>query len=103
MDPTDPDPDSDPQHCFTIIHPVQSYVYSSFTIRIFINKGHFGVNDYLYYICIFQLCPGYVKPDIVFFGENLPTKFFEEAEISCLFADMLICAGTSLEVYPFAG
>jgi NAD-dependent SIR2 family protein deacetylase len=44
-----------------------------------------------------------VKPDIVFFGENLPAKFFEEAEISCLLADLLICVGTSLEVYPFAG
>jgi NAD-dependent SIR2 family protein deacetylase len=44
-----------------------------------------------------------VKPDIVFFGENLPAKFFDEAEISSLFADLLICVGTSLEVYPFAG
>ena len=46
---------------------------------------------------------GHVKPDIVFFGENLPAKFFDEAELSCLFADLLICVGTSLEVYPFAG
>jgi NAD-dependent SIR2 family protein deacetylase len=49
------------------------------------------------------VCLGYVKPDIVFFGENLPAKFFDEAEMSSLFADFLICVGTSLEVYPFAG
>ena len=44
-----------------------------------------------------------VKPNIVFFGEQLPQRFFDEAEIECLFSDLLICMGTSLEVYPFAG
>ena len=44
-----------------------------------------------------------VKPNIVFFGEQLPQRFFDEAEIECLFSDLLICIGTSLEVYPFAG
>ena len=44
-----------------------------------------------------------MKPDIVFFGEALPKRFFDEAEIDCEFADLLICIGTSLEVYPFAG
>ena len=28
---------------------------------------------------------------------------FDEAEIVCVFCDLLICIGTSLEVYPFAG
>jgi len=48
-------------------------------------------------------CKGYIKPDLVFFGEALPKRFFDEAEMDCLFADLLICIGTSLEVYPFAG
>jgi len=48
-------------------------------------------------------CNGFVKPDIVFFGENLPKRFFDDAEFDCLFSDLLICVGTSLEVYPFAG
>lgn len=52
---------------------------------------------------ICEVCGGYVKPDIVFFGEALPQRFFDEAEEECLFADLLICLGTSLEVYPFAG
>ena len=48
-------------------------------------------------------CYDWVKPDIVFFGEQLPRRFFDEAEIDCLFSDLMICIGTSLEVYPFAG
>ena len=48
-------------------------------------------------------CGGWVKPNIVFFGEQLPSRFFDEAEIDCLFSDLMICIGTSLEVYPFAG
>ena len=48
-------------------------------------------------------CSNWVKPNIVFFGEQLPARFFDEAEIDCLFSDLLICMGTSLEVYPFAG
>jgi len=48
-------------------------------------------------------CKGNIKPDIVFFGEQLPKRFFDEAEMDCVFCDLLICLGTSLEVYPFAG
>jgi NAD-dependent deacetylase sirtuin 3 len=49
-----------------------------------------------------QKCSGFVKPDIVFFGEMLPERFqlFREDALS---SDFLICMGTSLEVYPFAG
>ena len=48
-------------------------------------------------------CGGWIKPNIVFFGEALPKRFFDEAELDCEFCDQLICLGTSLEVYPFAG
>jgi len=48
-------------------------------------------------------CGSWVKPNIVFFGEALPPRFFDEAEMDCEFCDQLICMGTSLEVYPFAG
>ena len=48
-------------------------------------------------------CGGLVKPDIVFFGENLPRRFFELQEQDTDHCDLLICIGTSLEVYPFAG
>ncbi len=48
-------------------------------------------------------CAGFIKPDIVFFGENLPFRFFDLQESDTAACDCLICIGTSLEVYPFAG
>jgi len=45
---------------------------------------------------------GYVKPDIVFFGEGLPEKFFKCMELDFDKCDMLIIMGTSLTVQPFA-
>ena len=45
---------------------------------------------------------GLVKPDIVFFGENLPTRFFNNVEKDFLECDLLIVMGTSLKVNPFA-
>lgn len=51
-----------------------------------------------------ERCAALVKPDIVFFGENLPERFYELPErdlgTEC---DLLIVMGTSLEVHPFAG
>ncbi|XP_033961803.1 NAD-dependent protein deacetylase sirtuin-3, mitochondrial isoform X2 [Pseudochaenichthys georgianus] len=46
-------------------------------------------------------CKGVVKPDIVFFGEELPFHFFKYLTDFPL-ADLLIVMGTSLEVEPFA-
>lgn len=46
---------------------------------------------------------GLVKPDIVFFGENLPARFFEHSESDFPSCDLLIVMGTSLQVHPFAG
>ncbi|KAK5874406.1 hypothetical protein PBY51_019350 [Eleginops maclovinus] len=46
-------------------------------------------------------CKGVVKPDIVFFGEELPYHFFKYLTDFPL-ADLLIVMGTSLEVEPFA-
>jgi NAD-dependent histone deacetylase SIR2 len=46
-------------------------------------------------------CLGLVKPDIVFFGEQLPTRFFKSLA-DFKEADLLIIIGTSLTVFPFA-
>ena len=46
-------------------------------------------------------CNGLVKPDIVFFGEQLPAKFFQERETPAK-ADLCFVMGTSLSVQPFA-
>ncbi|XP_062405300.1 NAD-dependent protein deacetylase sirtuin-3, mitochondrial isoform X2 [Sardina pilchardus] len=46
-------------------------------------------------------CKGVIKPDIVFFGEELPQNFFMYLRDFPM-ADLLIIMGTSLEVEPFA-
>ena len=46
-------------------------------------------------------CGGYVKPDIVFFGEALPSTFFDNRSLPAE-ADLCIVMGTSLSVQPFA-
>ncbi len=48
-------------------------------------------------------CGGPVKPDVVLFGEMLPDQAMLEAHALCERADLLLCVGTSLEVYPVAG
>jgi NAD-dependent deacetylase len=48
-------------------------------------------------------CGGAVKPDVVLFGEMLPEQAMEDAHALCSGADLLLCVGTSLEVYPVAG
>ncbi|VDM73853.1 unnamed protein product [Strongylus vulgaris] len=47
-------------------------------------------------------CKGVVKPDIVFFGENLPQRFFQCAISDFPKCDLLLILGTSLVVQPFA-
>jgi len=47
-------------------------------------------------------CSGLVKPDIVFFGESLPPRFFQRMSQDFPQCDLLIVIGTSLQVQPFA-
>lgn len=47
-------------------------------------------------------CGGVFKPDITFFGEELPLHAFEQAQRRIALADLLVVAGTSLVVYPVA-
>ncbi|XP_048342357.1 NAD-dependent protein deacetylase sirtuin-3, mitochondrial isoform X2 [Sphaerodactylus townsendi] len=47
------------------------------------------------------VCTGIIKPDIVFFGEELPHRFFLHVTDFPM-ADLLFVIGTSLEVQPFA-
>ncbi|XP_023598063.1 NAD-dependent protein deacetylase sirtuin-2 isoform X1 [Trichechus manatus latirostris] len=49
-----------------------------------------------------EKCQSVVKPDIVFFGENLPAHFFSCMQSDFLKVDLLIVMGTSLQVQPFA-
>lgn len=47
-------------------------------------------------------CGGLIRPDVTLYGENLPDKAVEDAINAIKSADMLIIAGTSLQVYPAA-
>jgi NAD-dependent deacetylase len=48
-------------------------------------------------------CGQPLKPGVVLFGEYLPQEAFARAERLAASADLLLCIGSSLEVYPVAG
>jgi NAD-dependent deacetylase len=50
-----------------------------------------------------KLCTGLVKPDVVLFGEFLPERAIAEATELASRAELMLCVGSSLEVYPVAG
>jgi len=54
-------------------------------------------------IPICEECGGYIRPDVVWFGESLPPAAFNEAERSAASADVMFSIGTSAAVYPAAG
>jgi NAD-dependent deacetylase len=47
-------------------------------------------------------CGEALKPDVVLFGEYLPVDALARAESLATSADLLLCIGSSLEVYPVA-
>lgn len=50
-----------------------------------------------------ETCGGVIKPDIVMFGEVLPLDVLMAASAAMRAADVCLCVGTSLQVYPAAG
>ncbi|XP_076121816.1 NAD-dependent protein deacetylase sirtuin-3 [Alosa pseudoharengus] len=48
-----------------------------------------------------SFCQATVKPDVVFFGEDLPQKYFQHTT-DFPKADLLMIMGTSLQIEPFA-
>ena len=54
-------------------------------------------------VAICDRCAGHVKPDVVLFGELLPAEAIAEAEALAARAELMLCIGTSLEVFPVAG
>jgi NAD-dependent deacetylase len=47
-------------------------------------------------------CSAPLKPDVVLFGEYLPVHALARAEQLAAAADLMLCIGSSLEVYPVA-
>jgi NAD-dependent deacetylase len=54
-------------------------------------------------VALCAACGGPVKPDVVLFGEMLPEGAMRKAQQLAEAAELLICAGSSLAVYPVAG
>ena len=54
-------------------------------------------------VALCRMCGGKVKPDVVLFGELLPGQAMAEATHLCEHAELILCVGSSLEVYPVAG
>jgi NAD-dependent deacetylase len=46
---------------------------------------------------------GWLRPDVVWFGEHLPTAAWTAAEEALAWCDLLLVVGTSAVVYPAAG
>ena len=47
-------------------------------------------------------CGGALKPDVILFGEQLPMQVFIKAQQAVRKADLMLVAGSSLEVHPVA-
>ncbi|MBU7044294.1 MAG: NAD-dependent deacylase [Theionarchaea archaeon] len=50
--------------------------------------------------CTCSQCSGFIKPDVVMFGEHLPQPAFSQAAALVQKVDVMLVAGSSLEVYP---
>ena len=48
-------------------------------------------------------CNGILKPDVILFGEQLPQSAWQEAQRETRQCDLMLVAGSSLEVLPVAG
>jgi len=53
-------------------------------------------------LVICELCGGHMRPNVVWFGENLDVRLLEEAFVASRASDFLIVAGTSNIVQPAA-
>jgi NAD-dependent protein deacetylase/lipoamidase len=54
-------------------------------------------------VAVCRACDGPVKPDVVLFGELLPEAAMARAQELAEGADLMLCIGSSLAVYPVAG
>ncbi|HVK54874.1 MAG TPA: NAD-dependent deacylase [Burkholderiales bacterium] len=48
-------------------------------------------------------CSGWLRPDVVWFGESLPLAALAHAELSAMTCEVFLSVGTSSQVHPAAG
>jgi NAD-dependent deacetylase len=49
-----------------------------------------------------EVCGHVMKPNVILFGEQLPVLVFNEAKLAVKQCDLILVAGSSLEVFPAA-
>jgi NAD-dependent deacetylase len=76
--------------CTQCFHQAESIEY----LKAFVEKGELPY-------C--KECGGLMKPDAILFGEQLPQKAWYEARRNSRQCDLMLVAGSSLEVLPVAG
>jgi NAD-dependent deacetylase len=76
--------------CTQCYHQVQSALY----LGVFVEKGE---------IPHCPKCAQVLKPDVILFGEQLPQAAWYKAQRDAQHCDLILVAGSSLEVLPVAG
>jgi NAD-dependent deacetylase len=76
--------------CMQCFHQVESKDY----LNAYVKKGE---------IPYCPECNGVMKPDVILYGEQLPQQAWYDAQRECRRCDLILVAGSSLEVLPVAG
>ncbi len=84
----------------TTIYELHGNIERNFCIdcRTFVPESHFVGNE----VPTCEKCGGLIRPDVVWFGENLPQDQFGAGEIAAEWSDICFVVGTSAVVYPAA-
>jgi NAD-dependent deacetylase len=72
--------------------------YKKFESKDFVKRF---IDDGMIPLCV--NCNGILKPDVILFGEQLPLSALFEAQGAVRRCDLMVVAGSSLEVLPVAG
>src|SRR5215213_4351091 len=76
--------------CTNCYHKFEAELF----LKIFIDEGKIPTCSY---------CNGILKPDVILFGEQLPHSAWVTAQRAVRQCDLMLVAGSSLEVLPVAG
>ena len=68
-----------------------------------LSNDSIDVADYKETLLTCPHCDGYIRPDIVWFGEALPVDAWQTAESAAAHCEVFMSIGTSSLVYPAAG
>ena len=83
------------------VYTIHGTIRHAYCTKCHKHYGYDAVNEQLKTVSTPKCsCGGVIKPDIVFFGENV--KYLPECQDLCEKADLLFVLGSSLNVYPAA-